>query len=158
MKKLVASLTALAVLATQAAPMALAQDYSKYSPEALSRELASIATSRLSVMVPMRDGVKLSTDIYLPKNASGRLPVILWKTPYNEHVLRGEMPAIFSQGRLLKLPALPAFLNTYIDRTSFSFTGFLRGKTDSSSELHQWIRDAYFSFRELELSLLLQGG
>lgn len=76
----------------------------------------------------------------------------------NEYVLRGEMPAIFGQGRQLKLPALPAFLNTYIDRTSFSFTGFLRGQTDRSSELHQWIRDAYFSFRELELSLLLQGG
>jgi hypothetical protein len=68
------------------------------------------------------------------------------------------MPAIFGQGRQLKLPALPAFLNTYIDRTSFSFTGFLRGQSDRSSELHQWIRDAYFSFRELELSLLLQGG
>ncbi|MCO5130775.1 MAG: hypothetical protein M9932_09410 [Xanthobacteraceae bacterium] len=76
----------------------------------------------------------------------------------NEYVLRGEMPAIYRRGRQLKLPALPAFLNTYIDRTSFSFTGFLRGQSDRSSELHQWIRDAYFSFRELELSLLLQGG
>lgn len=74
----------------------------------------------------------------------------------NEYVLRGELPAQFSRGRRLNLPALPPFLNTYIDRTSFSFTGFLRGRTDPSSELHQWIRDAYFAFRELELGLLLQ--
>ncbi len=45
--------------------------------------------SRIAVMVPMRDGVRLSTNIYTPKNATGRLPVILWKTPYNEHKLRG---------------------------------------------------------------------
>ncbi|MEM3615084.1 MAG: CocE/NonD family hydrolase [Candidatus Methanomethylicia archaeon] len=33
--------------------------------------------------VPMRDGVKLSTDIYLP-HKGGRFPVILIRTPYNK--------------------------------------------------------------------------
>ena len=37
-----------------------------------------------SVMVPMRDGVRLSTDIYFPEGAGGRLPVILFRTPYNK--------------------------------------------------------------------------
>ncbi|MCA9021035.1 MAG: CocE/NonD family hydrolase [Planctomycetaceae bacterium] len=40
------------------------------------------------IMVPMRDGVKLATDIYLPargeKVAEGRLPVILFRTPYGK--------------------------------------------------------------------------
>lgn len=76
----------------------------------------------------------------------------------NEHVLRGEMPESFSHGRQLRIAALPVFLKTYIDRTTFSFTDYLRTEKDSSSELHQWIRDNYFSFRELELSLILQGG
>jgi putative CocE/NonD family hydrolase len=67
----------------------MAQDYAKYSQEALDKEVSQLATARLSVMVPMRDGLKLSTDIYLPKNAAGRLPVILWKTPYNEGKLKG---------------------------------------------------------------------
>jgi hypothetical protein len=49
------------------------------------------------------------------------------------------------------------FLKTYIDRVSFSFTDYLRHEKDTSTELHQWIRDNYFSFRELELGLLLQG-
>ncbi|MCA1855671.1 CocE/NonD family hydrolase [Massilia oculi] len=89
MKKIAATLTALALLASDATTLALAQDYAKYSPEAMEGELARIASKQLSVMVPMRDGVRLSTDIYLPKNASGRLPVILWKTPYNEGKLKG---------------------------------------------------------------------
>ena len=89
MKKITASLVAAALLTSSFAPIAAAQDYAKYSPEAQDRELARIATSRQSVMVKMRDGVSLSTDIYMPKNASGKLPVILWKTPYNEGKLKG---------------------------------------------------------------------
>jgi putative CocE/NonD family hydrolase len=37
-----------------------------------------------SVMVPMRDGVKLSTDLYVPEGLDGKLPVILMRTPYNK--------------------------------------------------------------------------
>ena len=36
--------------------------------------------------------------------------------------------------------------------------GYLRGEADTSTELHQWIRDNYFSFREFELRLMLQSG
>jgi hypothetical protein len=60
-------------------------------------------------------------------------------------------------GRILRISALPTFLKTYIDRLAFSFTGYLRNERDSSTELHQWIRRNYSSFRDLELSLLLQG-
>ena len=89
MKKITASLIAVALLTSSIAPGAIAQDYTKYSPEAQDRALGQIATSRQSVMVRMRDGVSLSNDIYMPRNASGKLPVILWKTPYNEGKLKG---------------------------------------------------------------------
>jgi len=46
-------------------------------------ELEAIAVADTMVMVPMRDGVRLATDIYRPKDAEGEVPVILWKTPYN---------------------------------------------------------------------------
>ena len=36
------------------------------------------------VMVPMRDGVKLATDVYLPSESPGALPVILERTPYDK--------------------------------------------------------------------------
>lgn len=74
----------------------------------------------------------------------------------NEHVVRGELPAAMEGGRVLRISALPTFLKTYVDRLTFSFTGYLRGEKDSSTELHQWIRRNYSSFRDLELSLLLQ--
>ena len=74
----------------------------------------------------------------------------------NEFTVRGELPPAFARGRVLRIAALPVFLKTYIDRLTFSFTGYLRNEKDSSTELHQWIRKNYFSFRELELNLILQ--
>jgi hypothetical protein len=78
-------------------------------------------------------------------------------TVENEYVVRGELPEAFSRGRVLQIAALPTFLKTYVDRPSFSFTDYLRSEKDSSTELHQWIRGNYLKFRELELSLILQG-
>jgi uncharacterized protein len=40
------------------------------------------AFDKTEVMIPARDGVKLHTIIYTPKNASGPLPIILTRTPY----------------------------------------------------------------------------
>jgi hypothetical protein len=74
----------------------------------------------------------------------------------NEFVVRGELPRAMAVGRVLRIAALPVFLKTYIDRLTFSFTNYLRKEKDTSTELHQWIRENYFSFRELELSLMLQ--
>ena len=74
----------------------------------------------------------------------------------NEHVMRGELPPAFAHGRVIRIAALPVFLKTYIDRLTFSFTTYLRNEKDSSTELHQWIRKNYLSFRELELNLILQ--
>jgi hypothetical protein len=86
-----------------------------------------------------------------------QIPPAALVTVDNEHIVRGELPAAFARGRVLRVAALPVFLKTYIDRLTFSFTGYLRNEKDSSTELHQWIRENYFSFRELELNLMLQG-
>jgi uncharacterized protein len=42
----------------------------------------SLLFNKTDVMIPARDGVKLHTEIYSPKNASGPLPIILSRTPY----------------------------------------------------------------------------
>jgi hypothetical protein len=75
----------------------------------------------------------------------------------NEYIVRGELPQAFAAGKMLRVAALPNFLKTYVDRLSFSFTDYLRHEKDQSTELHQWIRENYFSFRELELGMTLQG-
>jgi uncharacterized protein len=38
--------------------------------------------TRQELMIPMRDGVRLQTVIFTPKQKSGRLPVLLRRTPY----------------------------------------------------------------------------
>ena len=86
-----------------------------------------------------------------------QIPAAALVTIDNEYVVRGELPAAMAGGRVLRIAALPAFLKTYIDRLNFSFTGYLRTEKDSSTELHQWVRRNYLSFRELELKLILQG-
>lgn len=73
----------------------------------------------------------------------------------NQHVLWGDLPQNFAGLRPLRIAALPGFLKSIIDRLNFSFTGFLRTNRDQSSELHQWVRDNYTRFRELELNLIL---
>ena len=86
-----------------------------------------------------------------------QIPASSLVTIDNEHVVRGELPPAMGRGRIIRVPALPPFLKTYIDRLNFSFTGYLRQEKDTSTELHQWIRKNYSSFRDLELRLLLQG-
>jgi uncharacterized protein len=38
--------------------------------------------TKQDAMIPMRDGVKLHTEIYAPKNATGPLPFLITRTPY----------------------------------------------------------------------------
>jgi hypothetical protein len=50
---------------------------------AIEQELESIAIVDRKVMVPMRDGKRMATDIYRPKDTSKKYPVIFVRTPYN---------------------------------------------------------------------------
>src|ERR1700692_2953973 len=86
-----------------------------------------------------------------------QIPATALVTIDNEYVVRGELPPAFARRKVLRIAALPVFLKTYIDRLNFSFTEYLRHEKDSSTELHQWIRKNYLSFRELELNLILLG-
>ena len=58
------------------------------SPQCSAEEGEYDFTVKRDIMVPMRDGVKLATDIYLPTEDGDaldeRLPVILRRTPYNK--------------------------------------------------------------------------
>lgn len=84
------SLLAVALTAALAAAAAhSAQDVSRYSEDGIRAELASISDVDTALLMPMRDGIGLSTNIWKPKNAKGPLPTVLWKTPYNEHIISG---------------------------------------------------------------------
>lgn len=45
-------------------------------------------------MLPMRDGVRLATDIYLPRRSGPPYPVVFVQTPYNKHNIHGGLQAV----------------------------------------------------------------
>ncbi|HVQ29548.1 MAG TPA: CocE/NonD family hydrolase [Vicinamibacteria bacterium] len=47
------------------------------------KELQALAVVERKVMVPMRDGVRLATDVYRPRSASDKVPIVFVRTPYN---------------------------------------------------------------------------
>jgi putative CocE/NonD family hydrolase len=51
--------------------------------KAIEKELESVAIIERKVMVPMRDGKRMATDIYRPKDTSKKYPIIFVRTPYN---------------------------------------------------------------------------
>ncbi len=55
----------------------------KIPEEVRLAEIRQLADVEKFVMVEMRDGVRLATDVYRPKNTQSRLPTIFWRTPYN---------------------------------------------------------------------------
>jgi len=61
-------------------------------------ELQSIAVVDRKVMISMRDGVRLATDVYRPKNATGKVPIVFVRTPYNFNFwdVRNGVPADMS--------------------------------------------------------------
>ena len=71
------------------APRVPAQGRGQASPEVLQqrrgreKELESLAVIDRKLMVPMRDGVRMAADVYRPKNATGRVPIVFVRTPYN---------------------------------------------------------------------------
>ena len=58
-----------------------------FAPLLLSAQPYEVLTAK-NVMVPMRDGVRLATDIYQPARngvaVPGKFPVVLERTPYNK--------------------------------------------------------------------------
>jgi putative CocE/NonD family hydrolase len=77
---LIAFIGAAATARAQPAPLTADQKERRWQAE---RELQSLAVVERKVMMPMRDGVRLATDIYRPKNAAGGVPTIWVRTPYN---------------------------------------------------------------------------
>ena len=59
---------------------------------AFMEKLRSVAIIKQKVMVPMRDGVRLATDIYRPVDSETPVPTIFVRTPYNFNSFRDGVP------------------------------------------------------------------
>jgi predicted acyl esterase len=49
----------------------------------IEAELQSIAIVERKLMIPMRDGTRIATDVYRPKDSAKKYPAIFVRTPYN---------------------------------------------------------------------------
>jgi predicted acyl esterase len=67
-------------LAAQQGTLSTAERQKRFDTE---KELQALAVVERKLMVPMRDGVRLATDVYRPKSASGTVPIVFVRTPYN---------------------------------------------------------------------------
>ncbi len=88
MKLLRPALVFIAVIACTYSPQALAQQTAPDAQliakrKAIEKELESIAIVDRKLMIPMRDGKRMATDIYRPKDTSKKYPTIFVRTPYN---------------------------------------------------------------------------
>ena len=63
-------------------PFLLLFSFSLVAQNAAREKLEAIAIVEQKVMMPMRDGVRLATDVYRPKTKN-KVPVIFSRTPYN---------------------------------------------------------------------------
>jgi putative CocE/NonD family hydrolase len=76
--------TNIALLASAATPALLAPSIAAAQRGQSSAASDSVKAHyrKLEVRVPMRDGVKLFTSIYLPRDTSSAAPIIMDRTPY----------------------------------------------------------------------------
>ncbi|HLT90364.1 MAG TPA: CocE/NonD family hydrolase [Woeseiaceae bacterium] len=73
-------------IALATSPLAAAQDD---RDDARRQKFEALARAETMVMVPMRDGTRLATDVYLPHEGDGPWPVVFVKTPYDFNRIEG---------------------------------------------------------------------
>jgi predicted acyl esterase len=90
-----------------------------------------------SAMVPMRDGISLSTDIYRPEGLEGPLPVILVRTPYDKRPFR-EYTEARARGREVRLRSDDPFV--FASRGYIVLVQDHRGRFESEGEFFPYNR------------------
>jgi putative CocE/NonD family hydrolase len=88
-----------------AAAVAAALGWFAYAGQAVRKPAEAGAAAEFDVrevMIPMRDGIKLHTTVYSPREAPGPLPIILSRTPYGitgaAQALRGRYKELADDG------------------------------------------------------------
>ena len=103
----------------------------------LSLVCGTALSAKLSEMVPMRDGVKLSTDVFLPEG-EGPWPAVLTMTPYNKNNFAGMAREITRRGfALIAQDIRGRFESKGADCPVFSHNGW--GEIQDGYDTVEWI-------------------
>jgi len=99
---------------------------------------------QLSVRIDMRDGIRLSTDLYFPKHQSDNLPVVLIRTPYNKSLYR---PGVNAPVNWLRYHPL---ITDFIKHGYAVAIQDKRGKYESEGEYFTYTNDAKDGYDTIE--------
>jgi hypothetical protein len=103
----------------------------------LSLVCGTALSAKLTEMVPMRDGVKLAADVYLPKG-EGPWPAVLTMTPYNKNNFGGMSGEINRKGFALVAQDIRGrFASEGADWPVFSHNGW--GEIQDGYDTIEWI-------------------
>ncbi|MFB6611784.1 CocE/NonD family hydrolase [Agromyces sp. NPDC056379] len=91
------------------------------------------------IYVPMRDGVRLSTDVYLPTGADGKLPTVLVKTPYDKDVGEGSVRTKWVDYFARQGYAVVVQNERGLLLSEGSFDNYLQGASTDGSDTVDWI-------------------
>lgn len=103
----------------------------------LSLVCGTALSAKLTEMIPMRDGVKLAADVYLPKG-EGPWPAVLTMTPYNKNNFGGMSGEINRKGFALVAQDIRGrFASEGADWPVFSHNGW--GEIQDGYDTIEWI-------------------
>jgi uncharacterized protein len=111
----------------------------KYRAADLPPEKYSEWTTEKEIFVPMRDGIRLSTDVLLPKGAPGKLPTVLVRTPYDKDTLEPLVSFGWTEFFLRHGYAVVVQNERGLAFSEGSFTGFLQGASSDGYDTVEWI-------------------
>ncbi|MBI2297690.1 MAG: CocE/NonD family hydrolase [Armatimonadetes bacterium] len=97
---------------------------------------AQNAPRQQTVMVPMRDGVKLATEVFLPQG-DGPWPVILARTPYSRKAGQGIAAGLNLAGYAVVAQDVRGRFDSEGENKPFMFDGW--GKQQDGYDACQWI-------------------
>jgi uncharacterized protein len=96
-------------------------------------------SSDREILVRMRDGVQLSTDVHLPKQVTGKLPTILIRTPYGKsgwlHWSRPDIYGAYLKGRY----GVVVQAERGTEFSEGRFNNYLQGASTDGYDAIEWI-------------------
>ena len=99
-----------------------------------------------SVMVPMRDGVRLSTDLYFPDGADGSLPAILVKTMYGKSQVFNWDPLLMALVRRGYVVAVQDDRGRYESEGKYSYAS---GRREDGYDTVSWLSNQPWSNQKI---------
>jgi len=98
-------------------------------------------TVQKDIFVPMRDGIHLDTDVWLPKGTTGRLPTVLVRTLYDKDKMENQSAGAGSWAEFFVKHGFAVVVQNLRGRyfSEGDYTDFLQGGKEDGFDTIDWI-------------------